>query len=217
MHKQDEPTDPTKTRLLHAAGNEFARVGFNPASVRSICDAADANVSAVKYHFGSKEDLYLAVWEVAAAQMVSAEPMPVLEDFDDPKDALRSFVAWFMRLVLTESETHPWAGQLLAHETVHPTPGALDAFVENCAGPIRDEMQRLVQAIVGRKLSRKTHEDLTYAVVALCVNPKHSREVLTALGHPPPDTRAGINRMAKTMAEFAISGLTGFADNQDTP
>ena len=214
MRVPHNPVDATHDRLLHAAGNEFARVGFQAASVRAICDAAEANVSAVKYHFGSKEDLYLAVWEVAAVQMVSSEPMPKLEDFDDPKDALRSFVAWFMRLVLTESETHPWAGQLLAHETVRPTPGALDAFIRNCAGPIRDEMQHLVQAVVGRRLSRKVHEDLTYAVVALCVNPKHSREILTKLGHPPPDTKAGINRMAKTMAEFAISGLTGFSETE---
>ena len=68
--------EQTRDRLLHAAGDEFARNGFERASVRSICDAAEANVSAVKYHFGSKHELYLAVWDVAATQMVSAEPMP---------------------------------------------------------------------------------------------------------------------------------------------
>ena len=131
--------EATKQRLLFAAGEEFARVGFGAASVRAIVDAADANVSAVKYHYGSKEDLYLAVWEFAAKQMVSDEPMPRVESFDDPREALRAFIAWFMRLVLTESEEHPWAGQLLAHETVSPPPGALDTIVANCAGPIKDE------------------------------------------------------------------------------
>lgn len=201
----------TRDRLLNAAGDEFARNGFERANVRSICDAAGANVSAVKYHFGSKHELYLAVWDVAATQMVSAEPMPRLESYDDPKDALRSFVAWFMRLVLTENVEHPWAGQLLAHETVRPTPGAIDTFVRNCAGPIKDEMTRIVRAVVGRPLGAKTQADLVYAVIALCVNPKHSREVLTKLGHPPPQTKAGINRMAAVMAEFAIAGLDGFA------
>lgn len=205
------PVDDTKDRLLHAAGEEFARVGFKSASVRAICDAAGANVSAVKYHYGSKERLYLAVWEVAAEQMVSAEPMPRLGDFADPRDALRSFVAWFMRLVLTESTTHPWAGQLLAHETVSPTPGAIDTFVSICAGPIRDEVARIVQSIVGRRMRGKTHHDLVFAVIALCVNAKHSCEILTKLGHPPPESRAGINRMASVMAEFAIGGLDGFA------
>ena len=205
-------TEQTKDRLLHAAGDEFARVGFGAASVRAICAAADANVSAVKYHFGSKEALYLADWMVAASQMVSSEPLPRAGDHDDPRDTLRAFVAWFMRLVLTESVSHPWAGQLLAHETVSPTPGALETFVRHCAGPIKEEMSRIVGAIVGRQAGTKTHDDLVFAVIALCVNAKHSRGILTKLGHPPPTTKAGINRMAKVMAEFAIGGLDGFAN-----
>ncbi|NJK33330.1 MAG: TetR family transcriptional regulator [Deltaproteobacteria bacterium] len=104
--------------------------------MRAICDAAGANVSAVKYHFGSKEELYLEVWHTAAAQMGSGESMPRLEEFDDPREALRSFIAWFMRLVLTESKTHPWAGKLLAHETVSPTPrGRWTPFVHTVLGP----------------------------------------------------------------------------------
>lgn len=215
MAAESELVDDTKDRLLHAAGDEFARSGFRSASVRSICDAAGANVSAVKYHYGSKEELYLAVWAVAAEQMVRAEPMPRLGDGDDPEDVLREFVAWFMRLVLTESRTHPWAGRLLAHETVSPTPGALETFVTHCAGPIRDELSRIVRAVVGRPLRGKTHEDLVFGVIALCVNPKHSREILIKLGHPPPESKAAINRMAKVMAEFAISGLNGFAEGDD--
>ncbi len=215
MARASGTTDDTRERLLHAAGEEFARVGFPAASVRSICDTAGANVSAVKYHYGSKEDLYLAVWAVAAEQMVSAEPMPRLGDREDPKDVLRDFVAWFMRLVLTENKTHPWAGRLLAHETVTPTPGALEMFVRHCAGPIKDEMSRIVKAVVGRPLGKKTHDDLVFGVIALCVNAKHSGEILTKLGHPPPTSRAGINRMARVLAEFAIGGLAGFADQGD--
>ncbi|MEM9066175.1 MAG: TetR/AcrR family transcriptional regulator [Planctomycetota bacterium] len=215
MSKRSDSHDATKARLLFAAGEEFARVGFGAASVRAIVDAAGANVSAVKYHYGSKTDLYLAVWEFAAKQMVSSEPMPVVEDFDDPRQALRRFIAWFMRLVLTESEEHPWAGQLLAHETVSPTPGALDVFVANCAGPIKDEIARIVKKIIGRPARGKTLDDLVFAVVALCVNPKHSREILIKLGHPPPTTRAAINRMAGVMADFAISGLDGFVAEED--
>ncbi len=205
----------TRERLVAAAGEEFARSGFRAASVRHICEAAGANVSAVKYHFGSKQGLYLAVWEVAAAHMVAAEPMPTHDGAADPRAGLRVFVAWFMRLVLTESVSHPWAGQLLAHETVEPTPGALDVFVRTCAGPIRDEMSRLVDAIVGGAVDPGTRDDLVFAVIALCVNPKHSREILTRLGHPPPETREGIDRMAGIMADFAIRGLDGFAARRD--
>ncbi len=209
-----DPHDDTHDQLLQAAGREFAARGFQHASVRAICDAADANVSAVKYHFGSKEELYRAVWRTAATQMLEAEPMPRLGDGDDPRQKLREFMAWFLRLVLCEGGDRPWAGGMLAHETVEPT-NALDLFVEHCAGPIRGELARIVRAIVGRGATRKTLDDLTNGVIALCVNPKHSRAILTRLGFPPPTTKAGINRMADRLSRFALGGLDDFAAQQD--
>ena len=54
-----EPQDPTKVRLIEAAGEEFAGKGFDSARVRKICDRAGANVAAINYHFGDKEQLYV--------------------------------------------------------------------------------------------------------------------------------------------------------------
>ena len=51
--------DPTKARLLEAAGEEFAEKGFELARVRAICERAGANLAAVNYHFGDKEQLYV--------------------------------------------------------------------------------------------------------------------------------------------------------------
>ena len=211
----DPATDRTKWRLLHAAGDEFARSGFKGASTRAICEAADANVSAIKYHFGSKEDLYLAVWETAVNQLVTAETMPRLGDLDTPQDDLRAFIAWFMRLVLIDSQTHPWAGPLMAHETMQPTERSLDVFIKGCAGPIRDEMSRIVRSVIDRPVGKKTMDNLVFAVIALCVNPKHSCKIMTRFGHPPPNTRASVNRFARTMADFAIGGLNSFAIEED--
>ena len=51
--------DDTKTRLLEAAGEEFAEKGFEGATIRSIIERAKANIAAVNYHFGDKERLYI--------------------------------------------------------------------------------------------------------------------------------------------------------------
>ncbi|MBU1247656.1 MAG: CerR family C-terminal domain-containing protein [Proteobacteria bacterium] len=51
----------TKERLLIAAVDVFGAKGFQSATVREICQAADVNVAAVNYHFGDKEQLYATV------------------------------------------------------------------------------------------------------------------------------------------------------------
>jgi len=56
----------TKTSLLDAAERLFAHEGVDRASLRSITQAAKANLAAVHYHFGSKEGL---VREVLARRL----------------------------------------------------------------------------------------------------------------------------------------------------
>ena len=52
------PSENTREHILISATKVFAEHGYEGASLREICKAANANVSAVKYHFGDKEGLY---------------------------------------------------------------------------------------------------------------------------------------------------------------
>ena len=47
----------TKDRILDAAERLFAENGFDSTSIRAITTAAEANLAAVSYHFGSKDGL----------------------------------------------------------------------------------------------------------------------------------------------------------------
>jgi len=47
----------TKQRILGAAETLFAQYGFEKASLRQVTAAANVNLAAVNYHFGSKENL----------------------------------------------------------------------------------------------------------------------------------------------------------------
>lgn len=51
----------TKTRILDAAEQLFARDGFHTTSLRTLTEQANVNLAAVNYHFGSKESLLQAV------------------------------------------------------------------------------------------------------------------------------------------------------------
>ena len=66
--------DATKSKLLEAAGEEFAEKGFEGAKVRSICSRAGVNNAAVNYHFGDKEQLY--VQAVLEAHRCGTELLP---------------------------------------------------------------------------------------------------------------------------------------------
>lgn len=50
----------TKTRIVDAAERLFAERGYEGASLRAICAAANANSASVHYYFESKEDLVSA-------------------------------------------------------------------------------------------------------------------------------------------------------------
>ena len=76
------PEDPrgTRERVLRSAETLFAERGFEIVSLRDITGAADANVAAVNYHFGSKEKLIDAVIERHVVP-INEERMELLNRF----------------------------------------------------------------------------------------------------------------------------------------
>jgi len=60
----------TRMRILYAAEAEFADHGFDGVSVRQIALHADVPVALINYHFGSKEGLYRAIFEMRAPMII---------------------------------------------------------------------------------------------------------------------------------------------------
>jgi TetR/AcrR family transcriptional regulator len=67
-----QSADTTPAALLLAARRLFADHGYDGASVRAITHAADANLGAITYHFGTKRKLYEAVLESATTPLAAA-------------------------------------------------------------------------------------------------------------------------------------------------
>jgi len=76
------------SRLLAAAASLFAERGYEGASVRAICAAAETNINAVTYHFGGKKGLYAAVIQgvgerrLASAQRILTTTARTLPEFE---------------------------------------------------------------------------------------------------------------------------------------
>jgi len=60
------PGDAAKTRaeILEAARETFAALGYEGATMRRIADEAGVDSALISYHFGTKEQLFVAVHEL---------------------------------------------------------------------------------------------------------------------------------------------------------
>jgi len=85
----------TRARLMDAALELLAERGEDGVTLRDLTDAAEANVSAVSYHFGSLKALYDAAIEHALERYLDAQEDAVSEL--GPQSTLEELAAAFAR------------------------------------------------------------------------------------------------------------------------
>jgi AcrR family transcriptional regulator len=126
--------DSTRLRLITAARDIFADKGFDAASVREITSAADANLAAITYHFGSKEALYDAVLEhtfepVASLLRKTLHEGPLVDR--PPLDRIEALVRGF----LGRLDSAPKLPLLILHQAIRR---------EGLPGPTHAKMQEVI-------------------------------------------------------------------------
>ena len=89
----------TRARLMDAALELLAQRGEDGVTLRELTDAADANVAAVSYHFGSLKSLCDAAIEYALERYLDAqqEAVSALE----PDSSLEALAAAFARPMMS--------------------------------------------------------------------------------------------------------------------
>jgi AcrR family transcriptional regulator len=60
----------TKTKLLEAAKSVLLAQGYSGLSTRAIAAAADTQMSQIRYHFGSKEGIVLALYDYMTDHLI---------------------------------------------------------------------------------------------------------------------------------------------------
>jgi AcrR family transcriptional regulator len=106
--------EATRTRILTAARNEFARLGLGGARVDAIARRAKANKRMIYHYFEGKEDLFRAVLEQAYSEIRGAEKALRLDELD-PLEAVRKLVAFTWGYYLA----HPEFLTLVNSENLH--------------------------------------------------------------------------------------------------
>lgn len=111
-------------RILHAAEQLFAELGYDGATIRKIALAAKVPIALVSYHFGSKEELYRAIFELRAPALVDQRVMGIemaqMEpDLDKRLELLvRSLVVPMFKLRASDNSAN--YSRILAREASDP-------------------------------------------------------------------------------------------------
>jgi TetR/AcrR family transcriptional regulator len=80
----------TRTEILNAAEQEFARYGLAAARTEAIAAQTGVTKSMIFYHFKSKEELYQAVLAQAASELIKLGHLQT--EGDSPEQALQQLV-----------------------------------------------------------------------------------------------------------------------------
>jgi len=120
-------TADSRRSLLISAGRLFAEYGYEGVTTRSISEAAKIRLSAIHYHFGSKEDLYLEAFRYAYEKESRIDFLEVLsrnpEKGKTPEgqaEIIEMTVRLYFRNIFNP-ERPSWEARLLVKEIVSPS------------------------------------------------------------------------------------------------
>ena len=213
---REHDAEARRERLLKAAAAVFAKDGFEKASLRAICLKAKANVAAVKYYFGSKDGLYREVF-LSSCQDSMKEDAPVtLADGASPEDTLRRWIHHLLDHVLLKRAKNPVKSQIMAHEMREPTP-CLNEFIKLIVRPFHEELQRIIAAVMGRRVVDDDCVLYCHHIIGLCLHYDHCRVFVDRLGPPVPKTAPEVQRLADNIADFVLGALTSRRAAQPKP
>ena len=184
---QGSGTD-ARARLLDAAGKLFAERGYAGVSTREVARAANVNLSAINYHFGSKQALYRSIIEQVIADLaprrtllIEALTQAVAAADGDPMK-LAAITHRFVQGVLSfllGGEMPTAHVQLILREVNQPSLG-FDLILNGHLNPLHDAIARLVGAATDRNPLSPESRLLTQSIVGMCFSFGPIRSVVLA-------------------------------------
>ena len=202
------PTDSasTRDRLLRAACRLFAKKGFHEATVAEICEAADANIASINYHFGDKEALYDEVWRHAFALAATAHPLDENQPpTDSLEEAIRRFANALLHRIFSDEESGLFA-ELLYHEMANPTL-ALDRIAREALLPQNEYLDRLLRVALGPDCDDATLLRCKHSIIGQCAFYNFSRPLRERVIGKASLTEDETGRLARHIARFSLGGL----------
>jgi len=196
----------TQQRLLEAAAEVFADEGFRATTIRKLCKRAGANVAAIHYHFGGKEELYLALLRELGQRAFERYPPTLgLSAHPTEEERLFAFVHAFLLRVLAE-DGYARHGRVLSREMVDPSP-AFESVIDEFIRPHFEYLCGIVGALLGPGADEFDVRLTARSVVAQCAFYHHSRAVIERLSPGEARDPAAIRVLAEHITQLSLAGM----------
>ena len=177
----------TRARLLDAAGLVFAAKGFHDAKTAEICRTAKANVAAVNYYFGAKEQLYVESWRHEFERSIATYPpdggMAADAQAEDRlRGHIRALVGRFMDPTSRDLD--------IAHREMSNPTGLLAEVMHKSIEPLRRMHLGIVRGLLGPNATEQEVQLCEMSIHAQCfaalMHERHRRLAPQNMRHLPP-------------------------------
>ena len=203
-----------RDRILSAAAQVFGRKGFKAATVREICQAADVNLAAMNYYFGSKESLYRTAVMDLLQRAIEQYPVDAASELA-PETRLRDFIRAMLNRLLKPVGLSGFKGQgrLLARELADPSP-VLDDLVHDHIRPQAAILTAIIAEVIGAKGNSERIMHCAFSIMGQCFYYGYAWPITTRLRPMNLDDPAAIERLVDHIVAFSLHGLKGFAGSE---
>jgi TetR/AcrR family transcriptional regulator, regulator of cefoperazone and chloramphenicol sensitivity len=206
--RKSPDSDPTRDKLLDAAGRIFADRGYRAATIREICVAAGANVAAVNYHFGDKLGLYTEVVR-QSARIAEFQAAQTVIDRDAPaEEVLRAIIRARLHS-LFRGDRPDWSFRIMAHELAQPTP-ALRRLVNKAGQPVFHRLLGLIGGMIGLSAEDETTRLCAISLLGQIMVYALAGPLVTAIWPEFEPTPEQVERIADHIADFSLSYIQNF-------
>lgn len=196
-------SERTRKRLIDAAGEMFAELGFHHTTVRQICERAGANIAAINYHFRDKTGLYT---EVVRQSMQAARLDAVRAAFDQnaPAEEIMRNVVKARLESLRGLDLGDWHFRIFAHELAKPT-AAIDVVVNEAIRPLYLRMCNLIGSLLGLPPDHQKTRLCAQSIIGQILFYAFARPVISRLGPEMKMTAAQVDLIADHITEFSLA------------
>jgi TetR/AcrR family transcriptional regulator, regulator of cefoperazone and chloramphenicol sensitivity len=200
------PADETRLRLLDAAEEVFAEVGFAAATTREICRRAGMkNIGAINYYFQSKERLYIEAVKHAMRTCTKGAPFPNWPPGTPPERKLRDFIHTMMARMLTIPKESSM--NLMSREMTRTRPSPVTVeVVQEGIKPMADVLVSILNELVP-DLPFERRVLVGFSVVGQCLYYRQNRAVGEVLFGADLVNSFGAATIADHIADLVLTGL----------